>query len=179
MPVCVHPCVPCVSLNCLLAVFPQKFPSPNSHPRGNNLFRCDFEKMILFLEGSVSSYSFFVFHKKDSLSPNTFILLTAMLVSSIGPFLLPENQKPASLVCNSSLWQVVRMVTKRKILQLAPLCVVTLSVFLSLLCILQSFSWQGWDVPQSQVEADSPRTTQPMTVSLMKSDKPKPGLWIP
>lgn len=110
----------------LPVVFPQKSPSPHSHPRGNNLFRCDFEKMILFLEGSVSSYSFFGFHKKDSLSPNTFILLTAVLVSSTGPFLLPENEKPASLVCNSSLWQVIRMVTKRKILQLAPLCAVTL-----------------------------------------------------
>lgn len=114
LPACVHPCVPCVSLNCLLAVFPQKSPPPQPHHRGNNLFQCDFEKMILFFERSMSSYSFFGFHKKDSHSLSTFILLTAMLVSSIGPFLLPENQKPASLVCNSSPWQVISIGYKMK-----------------------------------------------------------------
>lgn len=57
-----------------------------------------------------------------------------MLVSNIGPFLLPGNQKTASLVCNSSLWQVIRICYKMKTLQL-PLCAVTLEC----VCVFSEF----------------------------------------
>lgn len=142
LPACVHPCVPCL-LKLPVSSFSTEIPSPQPHHRGNNLFQCDFEKMILFLERSVSSYSFFGFHKKDSLSLSTFILLTAMLVSSIGPFLLPKNQKPASLVCSSSPWQVISIGYKTKDPSARPSMRCDSECVLSLLSILQSFSWQG------------------------------------
>lgn len=107
-------------------------------------------KRLLFLEGSVNSYSFFGFHthkKKIHFLPNTFILLTAKLISNIGPFWLPENEKTANLVCKSSLWHVFRICYKMEFSYSFP-SLWLLTVFLPLsskyfVIILFIDSWQS------------------------------------